>query len=94
MNTEIKIDWSEISTVDDFYRVIFNQIDPPDWHGRNLNALNDSLVTGDICKSGPPFDFIFQNKDIMNETLKDIADSFEEIAIDSVNKNGGRITTK
>jgi len=94
MIPEIKIDWREINTLDEFYRVIFKQIDPPNWHGKNLNALNDSLVTGDICKSGPPFNFVILNKEMVNDKLKDTATAFQEIVTDSINENGGTITAE
>jgi hypothetical protein len=31
------------------------QVKAPDWHGRNLNALNYSLINGSINRVEPPY---------------------------------------
>ena len=41
----------------DFYDALLPQIGAPDWHGRNLNAVDDSLVYGGINSKEPPFRF-------------------------------------
>ncbi|MBD5779657.1 barstar family protein [Pelagicoccus sp. NFK12] len=58
----IEIDWNQISTVDEFYDTVLPQSEAPSWHGRNLNALNDSWVTGGINRGGPPYNFRIQKK--------------------------------
>jgi len=45
---KIAVDWKKIETEDDFYDMFLPQVKAPEWHGRNLDALTDSLVTGDI----------------------------------------------
>jgi len=50
----IFIDISGCKTVDDFYCVLLSALDAPDWHGRNLDALWDS-VTSDINNVMPPY---------------------------------------
>lgn len=35
-------------TSDDVYDALFAAVGAPTWHGRNFDALNDSIVTGDI----------------------------------------------
>ncbi|MGI9105804.1 MAG: barstar family protein [Pyrinomonadaceae bacterium] len=44
-----------MATQDDFYDAFFQAVGAPDWHGRNLNALNDSIGTGDINKIEVPY---------------------------------------
>ena len=39
---------------EDFYSELLPQLGAPAWHGRNLNALEDSL-SGGINKVEPPF---------------------------------------
>jgi ribonuclease inhibitor len=53
----VLVDWSVIRNREDFYASVFAQTDLPCWHGRNLDAINDSWVTGGICPDGPPFKF-------------------------------------
>ena len=41
-------------SADDFYRAYFEAIGAPEWHGRNLDALWDSLTGGGINQRNPP----------------------------------------
>ena len=43
----------------DFYDALLPELGAPDWHGRNLNALYDSL-RGDINRLEPPFEVVIQ----------------------------------
>ena len=52
---EIIINWEKINSEEDFYNEFLPQVKAPDWHGRNLNALADSIITGDINNIEPPF---------------------------------------
>jgi len=45
---EILIDWSLIKSENQFYDVLLSQFGAPKWHGHNLDALADSLITGSI----------------------------------------------
>lgn len=46
----IIVDWGNIETVDDFYDLFLPQVDESVWHERNLDALADSVITGDMKK--------------------------------------------
>ena len=50
----LKIDVSDCMTTDDVYRRLLAILDAPDWHGRNLDALWDS-ITSDINGLLPPY---------------------------------------
>jgi RNAse (barnase) inhibitor barstar len=50
----IAIDISDCKNVDDFYSILLSALDAPDWHGRNLDALWDS-ITSDINNVIPPY---------------------------------------
>ncbi|WP_336987699.1 barstar family protein [Altererythrobacter aquiaggeris] len=39
---------------EDFYSALLPELGAPDWHGRNLDALSDSL-SGSINRLEPPF---------------------------------------
>jgi hypothetical protein len=60
---QIVVDWSQISSREDFYDVVFQQCGSPPWHGRNLDGLADSWVTGGINQHGPPYAFAFSSLD-------------------------------
>jgi RNAse (barnase) inhibitor barstar len=50
----IKLDASRWRSPADFYAALLPELGAPDWHGRNLDALYDSL-SGDINQVEPPF---------------------------------------
>ena len=54
----IELDASYCKTIAEFYRALLNQLGAPEWHGRNVNALVDSMVYGDINRVDPPLTVI------------------------------------
>jgi RNAse (barnase) inhibitor barstar len=51
----IELDATNWKTVDDFYDALLTAIGAPEWHGRNLNALLDSMIWGGINAIEPPY---------------------------------------
>ena len=51
----IDLDAERWRTQDDFYAALLSALGAPTWHGHNLDALWDSVVTGDINQVSPPF---------------------------------------
>lgn len=52
---KLAVDWARINSVEAFYDYLLPILDAPKWHGRNLDALHDSVVNAGIYQSGPPF---------------------------------------
>ena len=52
---DISLQASDWKTRDDFYDSLFNALGSPSWHGRNFNALRDSIAGGQINEVDPPF---------------------------------------
>ena len=50
----ISIDISGCKTVDEFCGILLSALEAPDWHGRNLDALWDS-ITSEINNVMPPY---------------------------------------
>jgi RNAse (barnase) inhibitor barstar len=50
----IELDARGWKTVDDFYDAVLPELGAPAWHGRNANALNDSVIWGGINAVNPP----------------------------------------
>lgn len=50
----ITLDAVAWASPDDFYSALLPQLGAPVWHGRNLNALDDSLGGGSINALEPP----------------------------------------
>ena len=86
---EVVIDWTRISSVEQFYDQVLPQCQSPSWHGRNLDALSDSWVTGGIDRAGPPYRFLIRGADALDSELKGFAEEVIEIARESVVENGG-----
>jgi len=85
----IKVDWATFKAVDEIWDSLCTQAHEPAWHGRNLNALADSWITGSINPTGPPYDFEFLNLENVPLHLREIALAIIDIAKESVAENGG-----
>ena len=88
---KINIDWAAIHSEGDLYESALAQMAAPSWHGDNLDALNDSWVTGGICASGPPYAFQFHNVSRIDPAMSAFAQSVMELARESVAENGGSV---
>ena len=76
---KIFIDWSKIQELEDYYLQLLPQLEAPEWHGKNLDALADSLVTGSINKIEPPFCVINKNIDSVKNNLQYFFSQVKEI---------------
>lgn len=86
----VRVDWGDLTGEEDFYDVVLPQCGSPHWHGRNLDALADSWVTGGIDTKGPPYAFEFVRLEEVRGELSDFRDKVVEIAQQSIDENGGR----
>jgi hypothetical protein len=51
----IKLDASGWKTIDDYYDAILVALEAPHWHGRNANAMVDSVWGGNVNAIDPPY---------------------------------------
>src|SRR5579859_7937376 len=51
----IELDATKWKTVSDFYDALLSALGSPEWHGRNINALVDSMIFGGINEISPPY---------------------------------------
>ena len=58
---ELALDASNWTTPNDFYDSFFAAVGAPDWHGRNLDALDDSIATGSINQINVPYRVVIEN---------------------------------
>lgn len=81
MNT-FRLDASGWRSRDDFYDALLGALGAPEWHGRNLDALWDSVATGDINAVEPPYRVVIGNAAGMPAELAvfvgEVAALFEE----------------
>ena len=64
---------------DDFYDAFFRAVGAPPWHGRNLDALNDSIGTGQINQIEVPYRIVVKNLGSAGAEAKQIVDRFMEV---------------
>jgi hypothetical protein len=60
---ELVMDARGWKTWDDLYDSFFRVVGAPEWHGRNFNALDDSIVGGGINRVEVPYALIITNVD-------------------------------
>lgn len=58
-------------TSDDFYRALLRKLGAPDWHGKSITALIDSMIVGDINEVGSPMRVVVTGLDRASETAFD-----------------------
>ncbi len=51
----IDLDASGWTTILDFYDALLAALGAPEWHGRSVAALNDSMIWGEINAVDPPY---------------------------------------
>jgi RNAse (barnase) inhibitor barstar len=76
IRSTIILDASAWKTKDDFYTSFLKAVGAPSWHGRNLDALNDSVVTGGINKIERPYSLIVVNYGTLSNESRAMADRF------------------
>jgi RNAse (barnase) inhibitor barstar len=91
---KISIDWSTIKSEEDMWDRIITESGSPVWHGRNLDALHDSWVNGDINVDGPPYSFEFTQIESTPDAFRKRVEIVMEIARESFAAHGGSIAIR
>jgi|ERR1700675_2908780 RNAse (barnase) inhibitor barstar len=73
---EVFMDGRNWKNQDDVYDSFFQAVGAPSWHGRNLNALNDSIGTGKINRIEAPYCLVIQNHDLIQEGARNMTADF------------------
>jgi RNAse (barnase) inhibitor barstar len=74
--TTITLDGSNWKAPDDFYDAFFEAVGAPKWHGRNFNALRDSIVTGQINRVELPYAVHIRGVATMPPSVRKITEDF------------------
>jgi len=87
-----KLDAGSWSTASDFYDALLSAIGAPDWHGRNINAVVDSMVFGGINTLQPQYAVTVVNAAQLSEPIKTevalLADAIQEARKDRYARTG------
>jgi RNAse (barnase) inhibitor barstar len=73
---EILISAAGWKTAEDFYAAFLAGVGAPEWHGHNLDALWDSIVTGSINRIEPPYRVRITGVGKLPEECRQIVDKF------------------
>ena len=66
-------------TRDDFYDAFFVAVGAPAWHGRNFDALHDSIGTGDINQIEIPYEIHITGLAHMSAEARQIVNDFQDL---------------
>jgi RNAse (barnase) inhibitor barstar len=76
---ELVLDGAKWTTQDHFYDAFFRAVVAPKWHGRNFDALNDSIATGSINEVEVPYKLVIKHYDQICGEAKRMTDDFVEL---------------
>jgi barstar (barnase inhibitor) len=77
--TDVLLDAGRWQSSDDVYQAFFAAVGAPSWHGRNFNALIDSIATGTINKTEVPYRITIRNTDIMGNDVASFVHDFADL---------------
>jgi RNAse (barnase) inhibitor barstar len=66
-------------TPDDFYDAFFAAVSAPNWHGRNFNALRDSIANGSVNKVEAPYTLVVRNVSDIGADARNVLRQFEDL---------------
>ncbi len=79
-------DWS------DLYAALLPALGAPDWHGRNLDALRDSMLAGSINDIEGPYLLRFTRLESASQAVREaIATLADMLELEGVNRGAGMI---
>ena len=76
---ELRMNGSKWKSADNFYDALFRVLGAPQWHGRNFNALRESLAEGDINSVEPPFRIVITGGSTMGEGARQVTQDFKDL---------------
>lgn len=74
----------------DFYDAFFEAVGAPKWHGRNLDALRDSIGTGSINRLDAPYIIRISGTKSMSPEARQFLERFRKL-IDELKEEGIKV---
>jgi RNAse (barnase) inhibitor barstar len=72
---ELILNAADWATRDDVYDAFFRAVGAPEWHGRNLDALADSIRGGSINQVEVPYRLVIRSYEGVGPDAKPMVDS-------------------
>jgi RNAse (barnase) inhibitor barstar len=79
---ELTLDGSGWRTRNDVYDAFFAAVGAPSWHGRNFDALNDSIATGSINAIEVPYRIVIRNFDLIPDQATQMVRDFVDLLLE------------
>ena len=79
---ELVLNAAEWASRDDVYESFFRAVGAPAWHGRNFNALRDSIETGQINAIELPYRVVIQNYSRVGSGAQKAASDFVDLLLE------------
>ncbi len=76
---ELTLDGAGWRSKDDVYSAFFHAVGAPEWHDRNVDALNDSIASGSINEVEVPYRLVLKNYDLISGEAKKMTDDFVDL---------------
>ena len=73
---QLTLDGANWKSKDDFYDAFFKAVGAPSWHGRNFNALRDSIMGGKINQIEIPYSIRISGLAKMSPEVKRLVEDF------------------
>ena len=73
---QIVMDGEGWASADDLYDAFFRSVGAPEWHGRNFNALRDSICAGRINSVEVPYVITIVNYSRVGLAARGMVDDF------------------
>jgi RNAse (barnase) inhibitor barstar len=90
---ELSLDASGWRNADDLFNSFFDAVGAPAWHGKNFDALNDSIVTGDINAREVPYVLRIQKLKRASASAQKAALKFTEL-LDHFEREGCPVSVR
>jgi RNAse (barnase) inhibitor barstar len=84
---QLVLDGGKWAVAEDIYDAFFQAVGAPSWHGRNFNALRDSISGGQINQVEIPYVIKIMNYESIGPYAKTVAQHFVEF-IEELKKSG------
>jgi RNAse (barnase) inhibitor barstar len=79
---ELMLDGRDWKTANDVYDAFFSAVGAPVWHGKNLDALNDSIATGSINAIEVPYRIVIANFDLISGNARNMVANFTDLVLE------------
>ncbi|QJU57744.1 hypothetical protein HL653_08010 [Sphingomonas sp. AP4-R1] len=83
----IQLDGSAWMSPDDFFAALLPALGAPSWHGRSLNALDDSLYGG-INEVEPPFTVVIAGVSGLSDAMRAFLGEAVQVFVDARKQYG------